>query len=78
LPTPPKKKPAPKDIIRVNNMDSTWFYPEGSSVRHKLLGVGKVLPPPPSEEGGEMMVRVKFRDGREENYPAMGADLFPC
>ena len=59
------------------NLDSTWFYPVGSSVRHKQFGQGEVLHPPP-KENGEMMVRVKFNSGKEMNISAMGPDLFPC
>lgn len=59
------------------NLDSTWFYPVGSSVHHKQYGRGEVLHPPPKHDG-EMMVRVKFVSGKEMNIPAMGSDLFPC
>jgi DNA helicase-2/ATP-dependent DNA helicase PcrA len=56
--------------------DSTWFFPVGSSVVHIEHGPGIVLPPPP-DVNGEMIVRVKFKGGREVNLPAMGRDLFP-
>ena len=71
---PTKKSQGPRE--RRANMDSTWFYPVGSSVRHKQLGEGKVLNPPPDQDG-EMMVKVQFHSGRVEDIPAMGPDLFP-
>jgi DNA helicase II / ATP-dependent DNA helicase PcrA len=57
-------------------LDSTWFFPVGSSVVHPEHGPGKVLPPPP-DQNGEMMVRVQFREGQQVDLPAMTRDLFP-
>jgi hypothetical protein len=53
-------------------MDSTWFYPIGSSVVHTRLGSGTVLPPPTSKE---MLVRVQFENGSKQDFPANGQDL---
>lgn len=53
-------------------MDSTWFYPIGSSVVHTRHGSGTVLPPPTSKE---MLVRVQFENGSKEDFPANGKDL---
>lgn len=57
-----------------NTMDSTWFYPIGSSVVHTRHGSGMVLPPPPSDQG-KMLVRVQFEDGTKHDFPADGKDL---
>ena len=57
-----------------DTMDSTWFYPIGSSVVHTRHGNGMVLPPPPSKDG-EMLVRVQFEDGTKHDLPADGKDL---
>ena len=51
-----------------DNMDSTLFYPVGSSVRHKIHGSGIVQTPPiaDAEFSEKMLVRVKFTDGNME------------
>ncbi len=50
-----------------DNMDSTLFYPVGSSVRHKIHGSGIVQTPPNADADSEkMLVRVKFTDGDME------------
>jgi len=45
-------------------IDSTLFYPIGSSVKHKMYGRGVVQPPPELDEefAEKMLVRVKFVD----------------
>jgi DNA helicase-2/ATP-dependent DNA helicase PcrA len=53
-------------------LDSTWFYPVGSSVVHRVYGEGKVLEPRDKEN-----VRVQFNNGQEISMPAMEAELFP-
>jgi DNA helicase II / ATP-dependent DNA helicase PcrA len=58
------------------HFDSTWFFPVGSSVVHPQHGPGKVLPPPP-DQNGEIMVRVQFKEGQQIDLPAMTRDLFP-
>ncbi|KAI2488939.1 UvrD-like helicase C-terminal domain [Fragilaria crotonensis] len=62
--------------IEETKPDSTWFFPVGSSVVHREHGPGKILPPP-ADRNGEMMVRVKFMDGKQIDLPAMTRDLFP-
>lgn len=58
-------------------LDSTWFFPVGSSVVHVRYGAGTVRPPPP-DQNGQMMVRVYFDSSEEEHdLPANGRDLFP-
>ena len=44
------------------NMDSTLFFPVGTTVKHKLHGKGVVLSPPSadSEFVNKLLVRVKF------------------
>ena len=54
------------------SMDSTWFYPIGSSVVHTQHGSGTVLPPPSSKQ---MLVRVQFENGSKQDFPADGKDL---
>ena len=46
------------------DIDSTLFYPVGSSVKHKFYGKGFVEPPPKSdlEFAEKLLVRVKFAD----------------
>ncbi|KAL3805627.1 hypothetical protein HJC23_005871 [Cyclotella cryptica] len=46
-------------------IDSTLFYPIGSSVKHKMYGRGIVQPPPELDEefAEKLLVRVKFVDG---------------
>jgi len=65
LPTPTEK------------MDSTWFFPVGSKVKHVRFGEGIVLRPPPAEKEGEMPVLVKFPDGERREFSAHGTDLSP-
>ena len=45
-------------------IDSTIFYPVGSSVKHKYHGKGRVESPPSSDEefAEKMLVRVRFED----------------
>ena len=70
---PPKRKKA------AATMDSTWFYPVGSSVVHTRHGRGLVLNPPPSssDDASAMLVRVKFEDGSTLDISAQGDDLRP-
>lgn len=69
-----QKSPARPAPGSETSMDSTWFYPIGSSVVHKQYGNGLVLPPPPSTNGS-MLVRVQFEDGSKQNFAADGTDL---
>ena len=52
--------------------DSTWFYPVGSTVEHKVLGRGKVVTPP-----SEMEVCVEFGNGKSRVFDVMGSDIVP-
>ena len=70
----PQKQKAASNVSSSDTMDSTWFYPVGSSVVHRRHGSGMVLPPPPSKQG-EMLVRVQFEDGSKHDFPADGKDL---
>jgi hypothetical protein len=70
----PKTTARAKTSSQSEDMDSTWFYPIGSSVVHKRHGRGMVLPPPP-EKNGQLMVRVQFEDGTKQDLPANGNDL---
>ena len=56
-------------------MDSTLFFPVGSSVRHKLHGRGVVQTPPDSDSEfiEKMLVRVKFiEESTEWDLPMDG------
>jgi DNA helicase-2/ATP-dependent DNA helicase PcrA len=58
-----------------DSMDSTLFYPVGSSVRHKLHGRGVVQAPPDSDSefSEKMLVRVKFiEESAEWDLPMNG------
>jgi hypothetical protein len=58
-----------------DGMDSTLFYPVGSSVRHKLHGRGVVQAPPDSDSefSEKMLVRVKFfEESAEWDLPMNG------
>lgn len=51
------------------DLDSTMFFPVGSTVKHKFHGRGIVLDPPQkdyAEFAEKMLVRVKFSDGDGE------------
>ena len=76
LPKEASNRRQAKKSIDETTPDSTWFFPVGSSVVHLEHGPGKILPPP-EDRNGEMMVRVKFKDGKEVDLPAMTRDLFP-
>lgn len=74
-------------------LDSTWFFPVGSSVMHKQLGRGIVLQPPPSPPPPEstttntprgdsnnvdLLVRVKFPEsGEVRHFSARGSEISP-
>ena len=69
------RQPVPKRKTAPAAMDSTWFYPVGSTVIHPRHGRGVVLnPPPPCEE---MFVRVKFEGADTVDISAHGDDLRP-
>ena len=55
-------------------MDSTLFFPVGSSVKHKLHGKGTVLTPPKADAEfvEKMLVRVQFLDDMEWDLPMTG------
>ena len=58
-----------------DSMDSTLFFPVGSSVRHKLHGRGVVQAPPDSDSefSEKMLVRVKFiEESTEWDLPMAG------
>jgi hypothetical protein len=59
------------------SIDSTWFFPVGSKVRHRHLGEGVVLPPVPPEKDAEIAVLVEFRNGEQRKFPVQTADLSP-
>jgi DNA helicase-2/ATP-dependent DNA helicase PcrA len=62
--------------VSPGKMDSTWFYPVGSEVEHRQLGHGKVLQPPLSKQTSDvLLVRVKFSNGQERDFPATGSEL---
>ena len=75
---PPKKKNVPTSKPRTQEkMDSTWFFPVGSKVKHSKFGEGVVLRPPEPREDCDMPVLVKFPDGERREFSARGTDLSP-
>ena len=64
----------PKTSGENNLMDSTWFFPVGATVQHKTLGQGVVLP---SAVSVDMMVRVRFANGDEHQFPVHGSEISP-
>jgi ATP-dependent exoDNAse (exonuclease V) beta subunit len=64
-------------IPKQPEMDSTWFFPVGSKVKHTKFGQGIVLPPPPPRSKGDMPVVVEFPDGARREFSAHGTDLSP-
>lgn len=58
-------------------MDSTWFFPVGSKVKHSRFGEGVVLNPPPAKNKGDLPILVKFPDGERREFSAHGNDLSP-
>ena len=81
-PPSPEKSQSAQKTDRISyapkeKMDSTWFFPVGSKVKHSRFGEGVVLHPPPAEKEGEMPVLVKFSDGERREFSAHGTDLSP-
>ena len=58
-------------------MDSTIFFPVGSTVVHLIHGEGKVLQPPPvsDEKEASMLVSVLFSNGMKINFPVENGSL---
>jgi DNA helicase-2/ATP-dependent DNA helicase PcrA len=57
-------------------MDSTMFFPVGSTVAHLTHGEGKVLPPPKSNDReASMLVTVAFSNGMKINFPVGNGGL---
>jgi len=63
-----KMETTPVPVVR--RMDSTLFYPVGSSVRHKELGPGRVLEPLQAST-----VLVEFEDGVQQEFDASGNEI---
>ena len=59
------------------SIDSTWFFPVGSKVRHQQLGEGVVLPPLQQGMSVEMPVLVEFHNGEQREFPVETAELSP-
>ncbi|CAB9520304.1 helicase PcrA [Seminavis robusta] len=68
------KAKATSPVSRSAAMDSTWFFPVGSSVQHKKWGKGIVLDPPASNK---LLVRVEFGNGKSLDLPSDGGELMP-
>ena len=64
------------DTTRSTGIDSTWFFPVGSKVKHRQLGEGVVLPPK-AKADGEQDVVVRFSSGEQKSFPLHGSDLSP-
>jgi UvrD-like helicase C-terminal domain len=63
-----------RPVARTKAIDSTWFFPVGTAVRHKKHGRGLVLEPPASNQ---LLVRVEFENGQKTDLPAQGGELIP-
>jgi UvrD-like helicase C-terminal domain len=59
------------------SIDSSWFFPIGSKVRHKLFGDGVVLTPLTTSSIGSMSVRVEFKNGEKQEFPVQTTELSP-
>jgi DNA helicase-2/ATP-dependent DNA helicase PcrA len=57
-------------------VDSTWFFPVGSSVVHKNFGRGTVQDPP-SSESKKLLVCVEFESGKKMEFDASGTSIVP-
>jgi ATP-dependent exoDNAse (exonuclease V) beta subunit len=81
-PSPTKNSPPNKSIETrretQQTIDSSWFFPIGSRVRHKLFGDGVVLTPltSPSVES-KMNVLVEFKNGEKKEFPVQTTELSP-
>ena len=70
-----RHKPTSQDANIPPEMDSTMFYPVGSTVKHRLYGQGIVQNPPKSDKQfvEKSLVRVKFlEDNLEWDLPMDG------
>jgi DNA helicase II / ATP-dependent DNA helicase PcrA len=74
-PVLPQRRAAAK-----TSMDSTWFFPVGTTVHHVRHGKGLVLEPPAKAQtiATDLPVLVQFHsDGRQLEFCARGSDLSP-
>jgi ATP-dependent exoDNAse (exonuclease V) beta subunit len=69
-----RKKSSTKSVSGV--VDSTWFFPVGSSVVHKNFGRGTVQDPP-SSESKKLLVCVEFENGKKMEFDASGTSIAP-
>lgn len=76
-PSRPNEALSSRVASQPRSIDSTWFFPVGSKVRHQQLGEGVVLPPLPQGMSVEMAVLVKFRNGEQREFPVETAELSP-
>jgi hypothetical protein len=72
-PSPPVSK-AYEKVTKSQTMDSTWFYPVGSVVRHKTFGRGVVVQPGQSAEE-KLNVFVHFDNGVKKDFCATGNEI---
>jgi UvrD-like helicase C-terminal domain len=73
----PRSRPVPISQPTPKSMDSSWFFPIGSKVRHKHFGDGIVLPPSATVADGTMAVSVAFDRGEQRVFPVDTTDLSP-
>jgi hypothetical protein len=73
----PRSRPVPISQPTPKSMDSSWFFPIGSKVRHKNFGDGIVLPPSATVTDGTMAVSVAFDRGEQRVFPVDTTDLSP-
>lgn len=58
-------------------INSNWFFPIGSKVRHKIFGDGVVLTPLTTSGLGSMRVLVEFKNGEKQEFPVQTTELSP-
>lgn len=71
----PQRNQSIRDGPPPSMMDSSLFFPVGSSVRHSIHGEGKVATPKPVSNGGKMMVSVTFKSGMQVDFPVQNSGL---
>ena len=59
------------------SIDSSWFFPIGSKVRHKIHGEGVVMTPQSTTRNGSMSVLVEFNNGEKQEFPVQTTELSP-
>ena len=70
-------KPNAAQRNQQQSIDSSWFFPIGSKVRHKIFGEGVVVTPQTTSSLGSMSVLVEFKNGEQQEFPVQTTELSP-